>query len=380
MYNVPQLRPTPQALLVALISACYPLSGLAAAGKVEFAVGNVVAVGPDGRSRPLTKGTDIDTGDTIQTGNGRAQVRFIDGGFISLTPNTEFKVNQYNYPGKADGSEKGFFGLVKGGLRAVTGAIGHTNKQNYQVDTPVATIGIRGTEFLATMIDNKLIVRVGDGAIYIMNAAGTIVLYKGQSGEVSGVNMPPGYTNDVPLVNAAGPRGGTPSVLREEQRLEQPLLSDYIAGIDTTPTGTSCELVGGCVTSSTSSLDYLVANSLNATYNIVNFTTPLNETGNVYSTSAVTGSFQAHFGTGTIDNFNLAIGTSATVANATGTLSGSSFNASNPTAFFGSAGSFSATGQLFGSSAAQAGVSYQFSDGASTASGSAVYQQTSLTP
>ena len=82
MRNGPQLRLTPKALLVALVSACYPLSGLAAAGKVEFSVGNVVAVGPDGRSRPLSKGQDIDTGDTIQTGNGRAQVRFIDGGFI----------------------------------------------------------------------------------------------------------------------------------------------------------------------------------------------------------------------------------------------------------------------------------------------------------
>jgi hypothetical protein len=380
MRNVPQLRLTPKALLVALVSACYPLSGFAAAGKVEFAVGNVVAVGPDGRSRPLTKGTDIDTGDTIQTGSGRAQVRFIDGGFISLTPDTEFKVSQYNYPGKADGTEKGLFGLVKGGLRAVTGAIGHVNKQNYQVDTPVATIGIRGTEFLATMIDNKLIVRVGDGAIYVVNAAGTIVLYKGQSGEVDGINTPPAYSNEVPLVNAAGPRGSTPGALREEQRLEQPLLTDYIAGIDTTSTGTSCELVGGCVTSSTSSLDYLVANSLNGTYNIVSFTAPVDGAGNVLSTNAVTGSFQAHFGTGVVDNFNMNAGTVGTVNGASGSLSGSSFNASGGSVFFGSAGSFSATGQLFGSSAAQAGVSYQFTDGASSASGSAVFQQTSLTP
>lgn len=380
MRYVPQLRLTPKALLVALVSACYPLSGLAAAGKVEFAIGNVVAVGPDGRSRPLAKGEDIDTGDTIQTGNGRAQVRFIDGGFVSLTPNTEFKVTDYNYAGKTDGTEKGVFGLVKGGLRAVTGAIGHVNKQNYQVNTPVATIGIRGTEFLATMIDNKLIVRVGDGAIYVVNAAGTIVLYKGQSGEVDGVNTQPEFTNEVPLVNAAGPRGATPAVLREEQRLEQPLLNDYIAGIDTTASGTSCELVGGCVTSSTSSLDYLVANSLNGTYNIVSYSAPVDGFGNVVSTNAVTGSFQAHFGTGTIDNFSLNANV-ASVTAATGSLSGSSFDASGGSVSFGSSGSFSATGTLFGSSAAQAGVGYTFSDNLSgTVSGSAVYQQTSLTP
>jgi hypothetical protein len=380
MRYVPQLRLTPQALLVALVSACYPLTGLAAAGKVEFAVGNVVAVGPDGRSRPLAKGTDIDTGDTIQTGDGRIQVRFIDGGFISLTPNTEFKVNEYNYSGKADGTEKGFFGLVKGGLRAVTGAIGHTNKKNYLVNTPVATIGIRGTEFLATLENDKLIVRVGDGAIYVSNTSGTIVLYKGQSGEVDGFNMRPEYSNEVPLVNAAGPRGGTPTVLREDQRLEQPLLYDYIAGIDTTPSGTSCELVGGCVTGSTSSMDYLVANSLNGTYSVSGFSTPMDENGNTVG-GAVTGSFQAHFGTGTIDNFDLNVGTAASVNNATGSISGSSFSASGGGVSFGSSGSFSATGEFLGNSAAQAGVTYTFSDSISgSVSGTTTYQQTSLTP
>jgi hypothetical protein len=361
MRYVPQLRLTPQALLVALMSACYPLTGLAAAGKVEFAVGNVVAVGPDGRSRPLSKGTDIDTGDTIQTGDGRAQVRFIDGGFISLTPNTEFKVNEYNYSGKADGTEKGFFGLVKGGLRAVTGAIGHTNKKNYLVNTPVATIGIRGTEFLATLVNDKLIVRVGDGAIYVSNASGTIVLYKGQSGEVDGLNMPPEYSNEVPLVNAAGPSGGTPAVLREDQRLEQPLVYDYIAGIDTTSTGLSCELIGGCVTGSTSSIDYLVANSLTGQYSMAQSTD-----------SSASGNFTANFGTGAITDFDLSI-TGNSVVNLTGSMSGSSFSVSGPATL----GSFDATGAFFGSQAAQAGVSYSFSAGGS---GSATYQQTSLTP
>jgi hypothetical protein len=168
-------------------------------------------------------------------------------------------------------------------------------------------------------------------------------------------------------------------VLREEQRLEQPLLHDYIAGIDTTPSGTSCELVGGCVTGSTSSMDYLVANSLNGTYSVSGFSTPVDENGNAIG-GAVTGSFQAHFGTGTIDNFDLNVSTVASVNNATGSISGSSFNASG-SASFGSSGSFSATGEFLGNSAAQSGVAYTFSDLTSgSVSGTAAYQQTSLTP
>lgn len=359
MPNVQHHRLAPRALLLALISAYYPMTALAAAGKVEFVVGNVAAIGPDGRSRPLAKGADIDAGDTIQTGDGRAQVRFIDGGFISLTPNTEFKVNEYNYSGKADGTEKGFFGLVKGGLRAVTGAIGHTNKKTYLVNTPVATIGIRGTEFLATM-DEKLIVKVGDGAVYIVNAAGDIVLYNGQSGTVDSPDSPPRYTNDEPRVNAAGPAWGTPVVFRQEIRWEQPDQYTYVAGQATNSDGISCELIGGCVSSSTSSMDYLVANSLTGQYSLAQ------------STSPASGNFTANFGTGDITNFTFSIGSNS-VTNLSGSISGSSFDVSGNATL----GTFDATGAFFGSNASQAGISFSFSSGPS---GSATYEQTSLTP
>lgn len=373
MSHTTQLRLTPKALLLAFVSACYPLAGLAAvAGKVEFSIGNVTAVGVDGRSRLLAKGEEISTGDTIQTGDGRTQVRFTDGGYISLTPNTEFKVNEYNYSGKADGTEKGFFGLVKGGLRAITGAIGHTNKKTYLVNTPVATIGIRGTEFLATM-DDKLIVRVGDGAVYIANNSGDLVLYKGQAGEVDGSDSAPQYTNDEPLVDAAGPNGGTPLVFQQEFKLQQPDQTSYVAGQDTTPGGVSCELVGGCVTTSTSGMSYLVANNLIGTYSVTGFSDV---------SGRVTGSFQADFGTGTINNFNLTTGVGS-VFSAPGTISASSFSvvAGTGNVNFGSFGTFTATGSFLGTNAAQAGVTYKFSDtfSSTTATGSAVFTQTSLT-
>lgn len=364
MPNASKFALTPKALLVALISACYPLSALAAAGKVEFVIGNVAVIGADGRSRPLTKGADIDAGDTIQTGNGRVQVRFIDGGFISLTPDTEFKVNEYNYSGKADGTEKGFFGLVKGGLRAVTGAIGHTNKKTYVINTPVATIGIRGTEFLATM-DQKLVVRVGDGAIYLVNGAGDIVLYKGQSGEVEDANSRPRYTPYGPLVSAAGPAWGTPEIFRQDIRLEQPdqYRYNYVAGVATNAEGIACELIGGCVTSSASSMNYLVANNLTGLYTLTQSTAP-----------NVSGGFTANFGLGTISNFNLNVLTNATSGVTASSISGNTFSVSgNDT----SLGTYDATGAFFGNQAEQAGLSYSFSSGET---GSAIYQQTSLTP
>ena len=123
------------------------ISYAAEAANINFTSGSVMAVNAVGIQRPLTKGAEIGNGDTIRTGDGgRAQIRFSDGAMISLQPKTEFRVDSYQYSGKTDGQEKGFFSLLKGSLRAITGWVGRSNRENYRVTTSVATIGIRGTE------------------------------------------------------------------------------------------------------------------------------------------------------------------------------------------------------------------------------------------
>jgi len=232
-------------LLVAAF-AFLPLTAYSAAAKVEFAVGNVQVTSSDGRQRPLTKGLEVNPGDTVQTNsNGRAQLRFSDGGYISLQPDTQFRVDEYKYEGKTDGNEKGHFSLIKGGLRAITGAIGHVNKSNYRVNTPVATIGIRGTEFLAQYTD-KLLVKVGNGAVYISNSTGDLVLFSGQSGEVSNENSKPEYSNEEPTVTAAGPPGNTPEEVQQQTQQDQQQSDTFQVAEQYTENGTSCVVVGNC--------------------------------------------------------------------------------------------------------------------------------------
>ena len=120
-------------------------------------------------------------------------------------PNTEFKVEDYHFSGQADGSEKGFFKLVKGSLRAITGLIGKSNKQAWRMNTPVATIGIRGTETLSEFKDGVLRVTVGDGAAYLENSQGSLILYQGQTGETDG-KQPPQYSAQEVKISAAAPR------------------------------------------------------------------------------------------------------------------------------------------------------------------------------
>ncbi len=204
---IPQKRfkLTRQAMLLATISAAFPVTAYCAAGHVDFAIGNVESIAADGRRHPLNKGADINAGETISTATGaRAQVRFADGGFISLQPNTQFRVDEFNYKNKTDGEEKGFFSLLKGGFRAVTGVIGHVNKETYRVRTPAATLGIRGTGYNMALRDDGLFVNVGEGAISLNNKGGLLVVTAGGAAFVANFDTAPIPTTQLPLTPPKG--------------------------------------------------------------------------------------------------------------------------------------------------------------------------------
>ena len=186
---------TGRAALLAAIAAAYPVIGYPApAAQVDFAVGNVTAVGSNGQSRALGKGAQIEQGDTVNTNGGRAQLRFTDGAYVSLQPESQFRIDQYRFDGKQDGNEKGFFSLLKGGLRTITGLVGRSNKANYQVSTSVATIGIRGTEY-TIQYGKSVADTVGEGQIEVCNGAGCLSVTNGESYYVQNQEIKPVLTN-----------------------------------------------------------------------------------------------------------------------------------------------------------------------------------------
>jgi hypothetical protein len=237
-----------KAILLAMISAAFPAGAFAAAGKVEFASGGAALQGADGSSKVLTKGMEVNQGDTILTGGGRAQVRFTDGGYFSFQPNTEFKVEEYNFNGKQDGSEKGFFKLLRGGLRAVTGFVGRENRPAYRLGTPVATIGIRGTYYLAEF-QEKLKAHVGQGSIYIFNDQGDIILFSGQSADVE-PGKAPTYSDEEMTLGAKGPEGGQPAQGEQEQQAQNQNNDVFRVSEQYNDNGTAC-LAADCGISST---------------------------------------------------------------------------------------------------------------------------------
>jgi hypothetical protein len=135
------------AWLVALVALLATGAALAQAGRVVLAVGDVAAVRGADRVR-LSAGASVGVGDAIVTGaDGHAQIRFSDEALVAIKPGSEFRIEAYSFAGRADGSERAVFRLVRGGFRTLTGQIGQVNRDTYQVLTTQATIGIRGTHY-----------------------------------------------------------------------------------------------------------------------------------------------------------------------------------------------------------------------------------------
>lgn len=188
-------------LVLMALATCYPVFGYAAgSARIDFAIGNVLAVAPSGTQRPLSKGGEVFSGETVRTGpDGRAQLRFTDGAMISLQPQTDFRLDNYHFTGQSDGQEKGLFSLLRGGLRTITGLIGRANRDNYRVTTSVATIGIRGTEYTISYIDADTIsLATGEGAIEACNRAGCAVLSSGDAAVIAGPDAPIRITDTRP--------------------------------------------------------------------------------------------------------------------------------------------------------------------------------------
>jgi hypothetical protein len=162
-----------------------------AAGSVTMLTGRGTLSSPDGTVRPLLKGDTVHAGDVLSSGaNSYINIRFTDGAFVLLRPRSRFQINDYRVettatkagaapaaaapattPAAAPNSVTAapaplpliteppapgshmLLSLLKGGFRAVTGLIGKANHDDYSLATPIATIGIRGTDYLGVICD-----------------------------------------------------------------------------------------------------------------------------------------------------------------------------------------------------------------------------------
>ena len=165
-------------MLLAFSSAV--VSAAEIAGRVIMARGDVNASNAAGERRLLKRRDPVYATDTITTGDqSRVQIRFIDKGMMALKENTTLNIKAYRQADGAGDDGQVLMELVEGGFRTLTGTIGKGNKAAYKVETPVASIGIRGTLYSILLQKNQLLAGVWKGGISVNSPQGSLQLGSG---------------------------------------------------------------------------------------------------------------------------------------------------------------------------------------------------------
>lgn len=134
-------------------------------GKVLFAIGDARLAADGAR---VKKDDMISAGQAVVTGaNGHVHIRFVDDAFVSVRPNSKLQVEQYVYDEREPKNNRVRFSLSQGVARLITGKAGQAAKENFRLNTPVAAIGIRGTDFVVQAKDALTRVAVQQGAIVV---------------------------------------------------------------------------------------------------------------------------------------------------------------------------------------------------------------------
>lgn len=129
-------------------------------GRVVWVKGNLTAEMDNNEKRILQKQSVIYLKDSLVTDDKtQAQVVFSDNTLLTFRESTQFKIDEYDFKADAKkGSSVGKYvvSLIQGGFRTITGLIAKNKPSDYKVNTPVATIGVRGTEYTVAYVNGEL--------------------------------------------------------------------------------------------------------------------------------------------------------------------------------------------------------------------------------
>jgi hypothetical protein len=186
---------------------CNGLAWAEEAGSITHLNGTLSAEHADGSRTLLSIKSIVNSGDVLETAhNTYARIKFLDNSELILRPDTRVKVEQYHFVEQEPAADRSLISLVKGGLRKLSGLIGKRSPPQDKLQTPIAVIGIRGTNYglllcqgdcagIPTLsgvpLNDGLHIDVAGGEITAFNGAGEVTIGTGQFGYVLDYSSPP---------------------------------------------------------------------------------------------------------------------------------------------------------------------------------------------
>lgn len=259
-------------------------------GRVLVAAGQVTLV-RQGTPRAAIAATGLQVGDAVVTSAAsNAQIGFVDHSVVALRESSHFLVERFQFQPEG-GSNALAFSLLKGGLRTVTGLIGVSRRADeYRVKTPIASVGIRGTQYSlvycqddcadpeGVLAANGAYGGVYDGTVAVSNNAGEVEFGRDEYFYVADINTipqpllgPPSFLGDrlkgmaknapKPAAEPAARSADGAASASQEAEAALPPTAAYVA-TETRGPGGAPIVVGGALAAGPSSTAFAFAHSL----------------------------------------------------------------------------------------------------------------------
>lgn len=182
---------------VVLLALLLPLSLYAASVGNFTAVTGTVTVTRAGKAQPAAKDAAVDAGDVVAAGDqARAEIRFVDGTIMRVARNSKVEINKYLVQGqRVDVKLKLATGTIQNIVTPLAGRVfGKDAANRFEVDTPTATCGVRGTDFITSYQNGVSQTTFLAGAGYAFNLRlpqQIVAVSAGQTMEIRKSDAPP---------------------------------------------------------------------------------------------------------------------------------------------------------------------------------------------
>jgi hypothetical protein len=157
-------------LLASVLGVWGCWAGMASAvpvARVSLAVGEATLFKPNGASSVLARGVELSEQDRVVTGkSGMVMLVFSDQGRVAIRPESELVIRKYEDDPSGQATQLQL-DLMRGTVRQISGQAAQRQPDRYRLNTPIAAIGVRGTDFLAKATQGSVQTYVHEGAITV---------------------------------------------------------------------------------------------------------------------------------------------------------------------------------------------------------------------
>ena len=137
-------------IILCLIMFLFSKNVYAGIGEVILQEGNSKVQRKAGGEVDSKKQLEILSYDTVKTGQGKTAIKFVDDTRVDVTAHSKLLIDEFVYD-PSDKTGKLSIKATAGTVRYASGQIAKNSQQNVKIETPTATIGVRGTDFSMTI-------------------------------------------------------------------------------------------------------------------------------------------------------------------------------------------------------------------------------------